>query len=142
MSLARDATDYNATTISNRYASIALHETLGQGSIARHGQPKTQHVPASVRLRPVDETCTIVEQMMVVDELHIATREPHADMQAGIVCQRVEEIKGFNMVDRQFRSIGKTLRRIDVLALVHYRQKSRMPAVDGYGEEGLRPDGP
>ena len=74
---------------------------------------------------------------MVVDELHIATREPHAEMQGGVVCQRVEEIKRFNMIGRQSRGIGKTLCRIDVLALIHYGEKSLMPVEDGYGEEGL-----
>ena len=129
---------HNATAISDRYASVTLPETRGQRPIARYREPKSQHVPAAAGFRPVDETCAIVEQAVVVDELHVATREPHADIQAGVVCQRVEEIERFDMVGRQPRGIGKALRRIDVLALIHYCQKSLVPAEDGNGEEGLR----
>ena len=78
----RGAADRNAATIADFDASITLREILGQGPVSGHGEPKPQHVPAPVRLRPVNETRAIVEQAVVVDELHVSALEPHAEVQA------------------------------------------------------------
>src|ERR1700704_2943987 len=66
------AGDHDTPAIADFDASLALGETFWQRSVARHGEPESQHVPAAFRFRPVDETRTIVEQAVVVNELHVS----------------------------------------------------------------------
>ena len=42
---------------------------------------------------PIAESGPIMQQGMIVNELHVTRLEPHAKMQSGAVCERVKEIE-------------------------------------------------
>lgn len=66
---------------------------------------------------PIAESGPVMQQGMIVNELHVARLKPHAEMQRGIICERVKEIERLDVSRRQSRRIGKALRTIDILAL-------------------------
>ena len=50
---------------------------------------------------PIAKSGPVMQQGMIVDELHVPRLEPHAEMQRRIICERVEEIERFDMSRRQ-----------------------------------------
>src|SRR3954462_1882685 len=76
---------------------------------------------------PIAESGPVMQQGMIVNELHVARLKPHAKMQSGAVCERVKEIERLDVSRRQSRRNGKPLRTIDILALIEPGQEPRMP---------------
>ena len=62
-----------------------LGETIRQGPVARTGQPQAQQVPTLGRIRVIAKIGAVVQQGVVMDELHIAGLQPHGQVQARIV---------------------------------------------------------
>ena len=72
-----------------------------------------------------------MQQSMIVDELHVTGLKPHAKMEPGIICERVEEIQRLDVSRRQSRRIRKALRGLDIISVtVDYREVICIPIKD------------
>ena len=69
-----------------------------------------------------------MQQHVVVDELDVARRQPHREVQLRIVGQCVEGIERLDVERAQARRFRKTLRAVEVLALVEDAERAGMPA--------------
>ncbi len=109
-------------------AAVTLREHRRQRARLARGQPQPQQVAPARRLGPVLEGRAVVQQRVVVNELHVAGLQRHREMQRRVVAQRVEQVQRFDLQLARGRRIGEALRRIDVLALVDRRQPAVEPA--------------
>src|SRR3954469_10483476 len=117
----------DAATVANLNRTIALFEAIGQWPVAFHAEPKAQQMTLLACIGPIAESGPVMQQGMIVDELHITRLKPHAEMQSGIICERVEEIERLDVSRSQSRRVGKALRAIDILALIEPGQEPRIP---------------
>ena len=75
-------------------------------------------------LGPVHEAGAVVQDGVVVHELHVARLELHEHVQLGIVGQRVEQVERLDVSGREARRVGEALGGVDVLALVDRGEKA------------------
>ena len=87
----------NAAAIANFNRAITLFETCGQWPIAWNGQPQPPHEAPKAGIGPVDKGAAVMEQGMVVDELHVSRLQLHANMERGVVGQGVEQVQRCDM---------------------------------------------
>ena len=73
-------------------------------------QPKPEQMPTALRLRPVDEAGAVVQQSVIVHELHVAAPELHQHVELRIVRQAVEQIERLDVRRRQPRRLREALR--------------------------------
>src|SRR5260370_40395200 len=83
----------NAPSISRSNRTEALHINFRQGTRGGRGQPQSQQMALARRLEEVLERGSIVQNRMVVHELHIAGFELHRQVQRGVVRTFVEQIE-------------------------------------------------
>ena len=86
----------NATAVANFDRPIALFEAIGQRSIIFHAQPKPQQMTFLACNGPIAESGPIMQQCVIVDELHVTGLELHSKMQTGIVRERIEQVQRFD----------------------------------------------
>src|SRR3569832_1691066 len=83
----------NAATVANLNRAIALFETIGQRPVVLHAEPKAQQMTLLACNGPITKSGPIMQQSMIVDELHVTRLKPHAKVQSGAVCEGVKEIE-------------------------------------------------
>ena len=90
--------DRNASAVAGDDRAIALGESGWQWPRLLGGQPKAQEVPAAVRLRPIFEGGSIVEERLVVHELNVAGAQFHSQMQGRVVRKLVEQVERLDLL--------------------------------------------
>src|SRR5580704_4961522 len=76
---------------------------------------------------PVAKRRSVMQQSVIVNKLHVTWLELHTQMEAGVICEFVEQIERLDVSGRQSRRIGKALCTVDILTLIETRQESRLP---------------
>src|ERR1700689_1551992 len=76
---------------------------------------------------PVAKCRSVMQQSVIVNKLHVTWLELHTKMEAGVICEFVEQIERLDVSGCQSRRIGKALCTIDILTLIETRQESRVP---------------
>src|SRR5262245_53459401 len=71
------ALDDDAAAVARRDGAVALGVDRGQGARLGRGEPEAQQVTLLRRLRPVLEGGAVVQQGVVVHQLHVARAEFH-----------------------------------------------------------------
>src|ERR1700724_704238 len=76
---------------------------------------------------PVAKCGSVMQQSVIVNKLHVAGLKLHTEMEAGVICESIEQIERLNVRGCQSQRIGKALCTIDILALIETGQESRVP---------------
>src|SRR5581483_8223021 len=84
-------------------------------------------MPLLACVRPVAKSRPVMQQSVVVNKLHVTRLKLHTKMEAGIICEFIEQIERLDVSLCQSRRIGKTLGAIDILALIETGEESRVP---------------
>jgi hypothetical protein len=108
----------DAATVSRNHAAVALCEHLGQGARAGGSQPEPQEVPLVFRLRRIFESRPVVEQRVIVHQLHVTSSKLHEKVQSRVVGKPVKGVESLCLYGRERRDLGKTAGGFDVGAMV------------------------
>ena len=126
-----------AASISWRNRTEPLRVDFRQGARVRRRQPESQQVALALRLREILERGSIVQNGVIVHELHIAGFKLHHQVQFWIVRQFVEQIQCLDLKRVKRRDPGKASGGLDVLPLVDRREQALVPVEDRNGEIGF-----
>src|SRR6266478_5549143 len=127
----------DASSISQGNRTETLRVNFRQRARVGRGQPQSKQVALALRLREILERGSVVQNGVIVHELHIAGLKLHHQVQEWVVRQFVEQIKCLNLKRAERRDPGETSGRLDVLPLVNRREQALMPVKDRNGEIGF-----
>src|SRR5512147_1040872 len=77
-----------------------------------------------IELRIIFESCSIMQDRMIVDELNISRLKFHQQVELRIVGELVQQIKCFDLLRCKWRYTGKATSRLNVLPLVFCRNQA------------------
>src|SRR5216684_2925170 len=127
----------DASSISWRNRTEPLRVNFRQRTRVGRGHPQSQQVTLALRLQEILERGSIVQNCVIVHELHIAWLKLHHQVQRRVVRQFVEQIKCLDLKRTERCDPRKAAGRLDVLSLVDRRDQSLVAVEDRNGEIGF-----
>lgn len=100
---------HNSASVAHCRAPESLCESWGQRPCPGSRQPQPQQVTSTSRVRPILEGSPIVQDGVVVDQLHVTWLEFHGEMEARIICELIPEVQSSNAFGRKPWSGRETL---------------------------------
>ncbi len=83
-----------AASVTRCYRAEAFGKHRGKGPGFRRCQPQPEQMSFALRLRPIFKGRSVVQQSMIVNELHVAGQKLHRKEQSRIIRQGVEQVEG------------------------------------------------
>lgn len=78
-----------------------------QGSTILRAQPESEQVPPPLGLGSVTECSTVVEHLVVMDELDVAALELHLEVDRGVIRRPIEHVECCDLSTGQIRQEAK-----------------------------------
>jgi hypothetical protein len=90
----RRAGKVDATAVSGNHAAIAFRKDRRQGARFGGSQQESQEVPSAFGLGPIFKRRSVVEQRVIVHQLHVAGSKLYEKVQNRIVGEALKGVEG------------------------------------------------